>query len=85
MTPAELDEALTIADAGATVREAAAALRQRFGGLRVVVVDALDMRDEAPAACGKARQLHFGASDGHCWAVTSDASKAAALFIADRG
>jgi hypothetical protein len=84
MDRARLDEALAIADAAATVREAAAALRQRFGALRVVVVDAFDMRDETPAASGARRQLYFGASDGACWAVTGDAARATGLFIADR-
>lgn len=79
-----LAEAATIADAAATVREAAAALRTRFAPLRVVVVDAFDMRGETPAAAGARRALYYGASDGHCWTVTADASQAAGLFIADR-
>jgi hypothetical protein len=79
-----LDEALRIADAAASVREAAAALRARFAALKVVVVDAFDMRDETPAAQGERRALYLGASDGHCWTVTGDPAKAAGLFIADR-
>jgi hypothetical protein len=66
------------------VREAAAALRARFASLRVVVVDAFDMRGEPLAAQGTRRQLHYGASDGHCWTVTADAAQAAGLFVADR-
>lgn len=85
MDATALREALAIADAAGTVREAAAALRARFGALRIVVVDALDMRGEAPAAIGARRQLFLGASDGHCWAVTSDAAIAAGLFVSDRG
>jgi hypothetical protein len=84
MEAAALTEALAIADAASTVREAAAALRARFEALRVVVVDAFDMRDEAPAALGTRRQLHLGANDGHCWAVTVDAARATGLFISDR-
>jgi hypothetical protein len=80
-----LQEALAIADGAASVREAAAALRTRFAALRVVVVDAFDMRGEAPAALGAHRQLHLGTSDGHCWAVTADAAQATGLFISDRG
>jgi hypothetical protein len=81
----QLAEALAIADAASSVRDAAAALRSRFAPLRVVVVDGFDMRGETPAASGSRCALYFGASDGHCWAVTADASRAAGLFIADRG
>jgi hypothetical protein len=84
MDAAVLAEALTLADSAGTLREAAAALRARFDALRIVVVDAFDMRGETPAASGKRRQLYFGASDGHCWAVTGDAAQAAGLFIAER-
>lgn len=80
-----IDEALAVADAAGTVREAAAALRRRFAPLRVVVVDAFDMRGEAPAAVGTRRQLYFGASDGHCWSVTGDAAQASGFYLCDRG
>lgn len=80
-----LDEALAIAGAAAGVREAATALRARFAPLRVVVVNAFDMRAETPAAGSAAYQLYFAASDGHCWRVTNDAAGAAGLLIAQRG
>jgi hypothetical protein len=80
-----LPEAVALAEAAPGVREAAAALRARFAPLRVVVVDALDMRDETPAASGSAYHLYLGASDGHCWTVTTDIAQAAALFIAAKG
>ncbi|HPM68637.1 MAG TPA: hypothetical protein PLX45_20405, partial [Piscinibacter sp.] len=64
MEATTLSEALLIADAAASVSEAAAALRARFADLRVVVVDAFDMRSETPAAVGTKRQLYLGASDG---------------------
>jgi len=79
-----LARALTLADAAPSVREAAAALRLQFAPLRVVVVDAFDMRAETPAAEGTHRALYLGASDGHCWQVTQDPSQAAGLFVADR-
>jgi hypothetical protein len=79
-----LQEALAIAEGAASVRDAAAALRARFAALRIVVVDAFDMRGEPPAAQGTHRQLHLGASDGHCWAVTADATQASGLFLSDR-
>ena len=85
MEGAALTEALSIADAPTTAREAAAALRGRFAGLTVVVVDAFDMRGETPAATGSRRSLYFGAREGHCWQVTSDPTQVSGLFVADRG
>ncbi|MDT7838742.1 hypothetical protein [Aquabacterium sp. OR-4] len=79
-----LAEALQLADAASTVREAAAALRQRFAPLRVVVVDAFDMRGESPAIAGTRRALFFGSSDGHCWQVTQDPAQVSGLFVVDR-
>lgn len=79
-----LSEIAALADTAGTVREAAALLRQRLAPLRVVVVDAFDMRAETPVARGSRRLLWFGASDGHCWQVTQDAAQAAGLFLADR-
>lgn len=79
-----LAEALTIAESAGTVREAAAALRTRLAPLKVVVMDAFDMRRETPAAHGARRALYLGASDGHCWAVTADPAQATGLFITDR-
>ena len=84
MDASVLQQALSVAEAAATVREAAAALRSRFAPLRVLVVDNADMRHETPAALGPRRALYLGASDGHCWQMTSDVSQAAGLFIADR-
>lgn len=81
MDDALLAEALALADAAPGVREAASALRQRLPGLRVVVVDAFDMRDEKPAARGAQRALYLGASDGHCWQVTDDPAAARGLFV----
>ena len=78
-------EALALAEGAATVRDAAALLRQRYAPLRVVVVDAFDMRDETPAAQGDKRTLYYGSSDGHCWTVTSDPAQAAGFFLTDRG
>ena len=85
MLPAELNEALALAEAAGSVREAAAGLRARFAPLRVVVVDSFDMREETPAASGAHRQLYLAASDGHCWTVTADPANAAGLYIAERG
>jgi CO/xanthine dehydrogenase Mo-binding subunit len=78
-------EALALAEAAATVRDAAQLLRERYAPLRVVVVDAFEMRGETPAAQGDKRTLYYGASDGHCWQVTSDPAQAAGFFLTDKG
>ncbi len=83
MSAIDPGEALAVAEAAGSLREAAAALRARYAPLRVVVVDAADMRDETPAARGTRRQLHWGASNGHCWAVTADAAQASGLFVSE--
>ncbi|MDZ5461347.1 hypothetical protein [Azohydromonas lata] len=85
MDAALLQEALGVAEAADTVRQAAAALRERYAPLRVIVVDAMDMRHEAPSATGTRRVLWLGASDGHCWTVTTDPAQAAGFYLADKG
>jgi hypothetical protein len=81
-----LQQALALAEAGGTsVRDTAAALRRHIAPLRVVVVDAFDMRDEAPALSSPRHRVYLGASDGHCWSVTADPAHAAGVFLAERG
>jgi hypothetical protein len=46
-----------------------------------VVVDASDMRDDSPAATGDKAQLHYAASEGHCWSVSRDGAGAAGYFL----
>ena len=82
LSAALLAEALALAESAAGAREGAALLRQRFAPMRVVVVDAFDMRSEKPAAQGARRALYLAASDGHCWSVTTDPAEAVGLFIA---
>jgi hypothetical protein len=81
LSPELLTEALNLAEQAASAREAASLLRQRFASLRVVVVDAFDMRREQPAAQGAKRSLYLGASDGHCWSVTTDPAEAVGLYL----
>lgn len=81
LAAARLAEALALAETAASAREAAALLRERFAPMRVVVVDAFDMRSEKPAAQGPRRALYLGASDGHCWSVTADPAEAVGLFL----
>jgi len=85
MDAADLQLAATLADSAPDTRAAVTALRQCFPALRVSAVEAGDMRDETPAVQGRLRNLWLGASDGHCWHITNDLSRAAALFIAEKG
>lgn len=77
-----IEAALALAEAQPDVRAAASALRQHYPNARIVVVDAFDMRAEPKAAAGAKVSLWYGASDGHCWTVTTDPAQAAGLFIA---
>lgn len=80
---ASLAEAMALADSANTVREAALLLRERFAPLRVIVVDAFDMRGETPAARGERRLLWGAVSDGHCWQVSTDLSALSGFYLAD--
>lgn len=77
-------EAIDIADGADSIRSAATLLRQRYAPMRVVVVDAFDMRHEVPAAVGQRCALYMAASDGHCWQVTQSPEQAIGYFLADR-
>lgn len=83
--PSSLDEAIALADSAASVREAALLLRERYAPLKVIVVDAFDMRGETPAATGRQRQLWGAVSDGHCWQVSSALTGLAGFYLADKG
>lgn len=85
MDAAALGQALAIADAAANVREAAAVLRRHLAPLRVMVVDAFDMRHETPAAVGQRCTIFLAASDGHCWQVTGEAAQACGLYLCEQG
>jgi hypothetical protein len=49
--------------------------------MRVVVVDAMDMRDETPALLLGARKVYLASTNGHCWSVTEKADDATALIL----
>lgn len=69
--------------AAASTRDAIVALRSRFPGMRALMLDASDMRGEAPAVQAGRRALFLVASDGHCWAVTNRAADAAAFVLTE--
>jgi DNA-binding IclR family transcriptional regulator len=81
ITPDYLREAGEVLTAAASVREAAATWRTRDPAMRVVVVDAMDMRDETPALVLGNRRVFLATSNGHCWTTTQQAAEATALIL----
>ena len=68
--------------AASSLREAAATWRARESDMRVVVVDAVDMRDEIPVLQLGNRRVYLAASSGHCWHITQQPLDATALLLA---
>lgn len=70
-----------LAGAAATLRDAASIWRSRHPDMKVVLVDAMDMRDEKPALMLGARKVYLATSNGHCWSVTEAPEEADALIL----
>jgi hypothetical protein len=83
ITPDDLNQAGEVVRAASTLREAAAIWRARDPDMRVLVVDAMDMRDETPVLTLGARSVYLGASNGHCWRVTGQPAEATALILTE--
>lgn len=83
ITPDYLRDAGEVVTAAASVREAAATWRARDPAMRVVVVDAMDMRDETPALTLGSRRVFLATSDGHCWTTTQQMLEATALILTE--
>lgn len=83
ITPDYLREAGDVVTAASSVREAATVLRTQDPTMRVLVVDAIDMRDETPVLNLGARSVYLGASDGHCWRITEQPEEATALILTE--
>lgn len=81
LTPQQIDDAAAIVGGAASVRLAAASLRERFPDMRATVVDALDMRGEQPAWQQAGRAIFLMRTDGHCWNVTGNPSQASAFVL----
>ncbi|MDO8767316.1 MAG: hypothetical protein Q7K57_01130 [Burkholderiaceae bacterium] len=64
-----------------SLRDAASILRAQDPALRVVLVDAVDMRDETPAQLLGARRYYLATSNGHCWSITQEPGEATALIL----
>jgi hypothetical protein len=80
-TPDYLRSAGEVIAAAPTLRDAAAIWRARDPATRVVLVDAMDMRDEAPALQLGSRRVYLATTNGHCWSVTERADDATALIL----
>jgi hypothetical protein len=76
-----LREASEVIGTAATLRDAAALWRARDPAMRVLVVDAMDMRDETPALTLGLRSVYLASTNGHCWSVTDNAQDATALIL----
>jgi len=67
--------------AATTLRDAATIWRSQHPEMKVVLVDAMDMRDETPALMLGARKVYLATSNGHCWSVTGQPEEADALIL----
>ena len=81
ITPEDLRAAGEVVTTAASVRDAAATWRSRDPAMRVVVVDAMDMRDETPALVLGDRRVFLATSNGHCWTTTQQPDEATALIL----
>ena len=76
-------EASEVIGAAASLRDAVALWRVRDPAMRVVLVDAMDMRDETPALRLGTRSVYLVSTNGHCWSVTDKAAEATALILTE--
>jgi hypothetical protein len=76
---------LLLAQTQPSIADAVALLKAELAPMRVMAMDAFDLRDEKPAQTGERCALYLARSDGHCWSMTGDAASASALFITPRG
>lgn len=83
MKPEQLDMALALMQQASDLRAAAQAMRASLAPCRVLVTDAMDMRDEMPFVCSGPWAVFLGATDGHCWQVTLDLDQAQGLFLSE--
>ena len=83
MDALQVDTALSLMAGAADLRQAAQTIRSSLAPCRVLVMDAMDMRDETPFVCNDRWALYLGASDGHCWQVTLDLDQARGFFLSE--
>lgn len=83
-----LQAASAVLAQAASARQAATTWRGQHPAIRMVVVDAMDMRDETPTqrlslATGAACSVFLAASNGHCWHVTTQPEEATAFIVTE--
>jgi hypothetical protein len=76
-----LRSASEVIGAAPSLRDAAAIWRARDPATRVLLVDAMDMRDETPALLLGHRRVYLATSNGHCWSITQQPAEATALIL----
>ena len=81
ITPDYLREAGDVVSSAASVREAAATWRARDPAMRVMVADAMDMRDETPALQVGSRCIDLATSSGMCVSITQQPELATAMIL----
>ncbi len=81
ITPDDLRDAGDVVAAAASVLEAAATWRARDPAMRVMVVDAIDMRDETPALQLGSRRIYLATSSGLCVSLTQQPELATAMIL----
>ncbi len=82
VTSDHLSAASEVFGVAAPLREAANVWRTRFPELRVVLVDAMDMRDETPTLLlAGSRRVYLAATNGHCWSITKQPEEATAFIL----
>jgi hypothetical protein len=83
MTSDYLHAAGEVIQAAPSLREAAAIWRDRDPRMRVLVVDALDMRDEIPTLHLGPRRVYLATSSGLCLSITQQTDLATALILTE--
>jgi hypothetical protein len=83
VTPDYLRSAGEVIGGASSLRDAAAIWRARDPAMRVVVVDAMDMRGETPALSLGKRRVFLATTNGHCWSTTDLAEEASALILTE--
>jgi hypothetical protein len=72
-----------VIQAAPSLREAAVIWRERDPRMRVLVVDALDMRDEVPTLHLGPRRVYLATSSGLCLSITQQTELATALILTE--
>ena len=84
LTTDDLNALVSLGNSAPDIATLAAEARARWSGLRVTVVDALDVRGETPAFETATANVFLMGCDGDCWSMTADPAAAAGLVLAAR-